>query len=227
LADEAEDSRFADLVVTLQLADRRGPVDAAEMTRFSNLVSKLSEGTGREFEFMTTTENALAQAAALAEFVAHFDSVFVVNIRPAEADARFYGDAIDRLAPRLGLERDDNRHYARFKRVGKGRVRLYGLADRSDTGRFDFRDLQSFSTRGLVFFTKPALQRSPGAVFAEMVDTAKAFAARMHGVVDLSERGDLSQDDVESIRRDIEQVAADMARAGIACGGSEASRLFD
>jgi len=228
---ETEDSRFADLVVTLQLADRRGPVDAAEMTRFSNLVSKLSEGSGREFEFMTTTENALAQAAHLAEFISHFDSVFVVNVSPADADARFYGDAIDRLAPRLGLERDDNNHYARFKQVGKGRARLYGLADRSDSGRFDFHDLESFSTRGLVFFTKPALQRSPGAVFAEMVDTAKAFAARMHGVVDSPNSGrrggrDLSQDDVESIRRAIEQVAADMVRAGIACGGSEATRLF-
>lgn len=242
LEDEAEDSRFADLVVTLQLADRRGPVDAAEMTRFSNLVSKLSEGTGREFQFMTTTDNALAQAAHLAEFIAHFDSVFVVNIspNPGAGEARFHGDAIDRLAPRLGLERDDNRHYSRFKQVGKGRVRLYSLADRSDTGRFDFRDLESFSTRGLVFYTKPAVNRSPGAVFAEMVDTAKAFAARMHGTVGapnagrgaLGERGghvdhgDLSQDDVEATRRAIEQVAADMTRAGIACGGDEAARLF-
>jgi len=234
LEDEAEDSRFADLVVTLQLADRRGPVDAAEMTRFSNLVSKLSEGTGREFQFMTTTENALAQAAAVAAFAAHFDSVFVVNISPnpgaVEAGgARFHGDAIDRLAPRMGLERDHNRHYARFKQVGKERVRLYALADRSDTGRFDFRDMQSFTSRGLVFFTKPAVNRSPGAVFAEMVDTAKAFAARMHGVVDSPNdggRGDLSQDEVESIRRAIEQLAADMTRAGIAPGGDEAARLF-
>lgn len=226
LEHETEDSRFADLVVTLQLADRRGPVDAAEMTRFSNLVSKLSEGTGRAFEFMTTTENALAQAAHLAEFIAHFDSVFVVNISPADADARFYGDAIDRLAPRLGLERDDNGRYARFKQVGKSKVRLYSLADRSDSGRFDFHDLESFSTRGLVFFTKPAVHRSPGAVFAEMVDTAKALAARMHGVVDSPSHGDLSQDDVESLRRAIEQVAADMAQAGIACGGDEAVRLF-
>jgi len=109
---------------------------------------------------MTTTENALAQAAHLAEFISHFDSVFVVNVSPADADARFYGDAIDRLAPRLGLERDDNNHYARFKQVGKGRARLYGLADRSDSGRFDFHDLESFSTRGLVSY-RVALPQLP------------------------------------------------------------------
>lgn len=230
LEDEAEDSRFADLVVTVQLADSSGAISDAEMTRFSNLVSKLSEGTGREFQFMTTTENAFAQAAAVAEFAGHFDSVFVVNISPSpgqqQGTGRFQGAAIDRYAPGMGLERDGNQYYSRFKQVGKGRVRLYSLANRSETGRFDFHDMQSFSSHGLVFFTKPAVNRSPGAVFAEMVDTAKAFAARIQGVVDSPNHGDLSQEEVESIRRSIEQVAAEMERAGIAAGSDEAARLF-
>lgn len=230
LEDETEDSRFADLVVTVQLADSSGAISDTEMTRFSNLVSKLSEGTGREFQFMTTTENAFAQAAAIAEFAEHFDSVFVVNISPnpgqQQGSGRFQGAAIDRYAPGMGLERDGNQYYSRFKQVGKGRVRLYSLANRSETGRFDFHDMQSFSSHGLVFFTKPAVNRSPGAVFAEMVDTAKAFAARIQGVVDSPNHGDLSQEEVESIRRSIEQVAAEMERAGIAAGSDEAARLF-
>jgi len=230
LEDEAEDSRFADLVVTVQLADSSGAISDTGMTRFSNLVSKLSEGTGREFQFMTTTENAFAQAAAIAEFAEHFDSVFVVNISPSpnqqQGAGRFQGAAIDRYAPGMGLERDGNHYYSRFKQVGKGRVRLYSLANRSETGRFDFHDMQSFSSHGLVFFTKPAVNRSPGAVFAEMVDTAKAFAARIQGVVDSPNHGDLSQEEVESIRRSIEQVAAEMERAGIAAGSDEAARLF-
>lgn len=230
LEDETEDSRFADLVVTVQLADSSGAISDPEMTRFSNLVSKLSEGTGREFQFMTTTENAFAQAAAIAEFAGHFDSVFVVNISPnpgqQQGAGRFQGAAIDRYAPGMGLERDGNQYYSRFKQVGKGRVRLYSLANRSETGRFDFHDMQSFSSHGLVFFTKPAVNRSPGAVFAEMVDTAKAFAARIQGVVDSPNHGDLSQEEVESIRRSIEQVAAEMERAGIAAGSDEAARLF-
>jgi len=230
LEDEAEDSRFADLAVTVQLADSSGAISDTEMTRFSNLVSKLSEGTGREFQFMTTTENAFAQAAAIAEFAEHFDSVFVVNISPnfgqQQGAGRFQGAAIDRYAPGMGLERDGNQYYSRFKQVGKDRVRLYSLANRSETGRFDFHDMQSFSSHGLVFFTKPAVNHSPGAVFAEMVYTAKAFAARIQGVVDSPNHGDLSQEEVESIRRSIEQVAAEMERAGIAAGSEEAVRLF-
>ena len=225
LEDEAEDSRFADLVVTVQLADRAGAISEREMNRFSALVSKLSEGTGREFRFMTTVDNAFTQADAIAEFIDYFDSIFVVNITPQGAN-RFQGAAIDRTAPRMGLERDTNRYYSRFKSVGKGRVTLYSLADRSETGRFDFDNMNFFSARGLIFFTKPAVNRSPGAVFAEMVDTAKAFASRIQGVVNSPNHDDLSQDDVETIRASIEQVAAEMERLGIPAGGDQATRLF-
>ena len=225
LEDEAEDSRFADLVVTVQLADRAGAISEREMNRFSALVSKLSEGTGREFRFMTTVDNAFAQADAIAEFIDYFDSIFVVNITPQGAN-RFQGTAIDRTAPRMGLERDTNRYYSRFKSVGKGRVTLYSLADLSETGRFDFDNMNFFSARGLIFFTKPAVNRSPGAVFAEMVDTAKAFASRIQGVVNSPNHDDLSQDDVETIRASIEQVAAEMERLGIPAGGDQATRLF-
>ncbi len=226
LEDEAEDSRFADLVLTIQLADCNGAISEREMTRFSALVSRLSEGTGREFLFMTTIENAFAQAAAIAEFAAHFDSLFVVNIRPPQGVDGFDGAAIERCAPQTGLDRDDDGYYTRFKSVGKEKVTLYSLADMSESGRFDFDNMNAFSARGLTFFTRPAVHRSPGAVFAEMVDTAKAFASRIGGVASSPDHDDLSQDDVDRIRRSIEQVAAQMEELGISPGSDEAARIF-
>ncbi len=222
---EAEDSRFTDLVLTIQLADRNGAISEREMTRFSALVSRLSEGTGREFVFMAPVENAFAQADAIAGFTRHFDAVFVVNIRSRGAE-RFHGPAIARCAPQMGLERDDNHYYSRFKSIGKTRVALYSLADLSDSGRFDFDNPKSFSTRGLTFFTRPAVNRSPGAVFTEMVDTARAFASRIKGEVNSPNHGDLSQEEVEATRKSIEQVAAEMERFGIAAGSDEAARIF-
>ena len=222
---EAEDARFTDLVITIQLADRNGAISEREMTRFSALVSRLSEGTGREFVFMTPVTNALAQADAIADFARRFDSIFAVNVRPREAEC-FDGPVIDRCAPQIGLERDENRHYSRFKSIGKDKVALYSLADLSDTGRFDFDNLQSFSTRGLTFFTRPAVNRSPGAVFAEMVDTARAFASRIKGEVNSPDHGDLSQETIDATRKSIEQVAAEMEHLGIAAGSDEATRIF-
>ena len=223
--DEAEDARFTDIVMTIQLADCNGAISEREMTRFVALVSRLSRGTGREFVLMAPVESAFAQADAIAEFVRHFDSMFVVNIHPPVAES-FYGPAIDRCAPQMGLERDENHYYSRFKPVGKGRVALYSLADLSDTGRFDFDNMKSFNTRGLTFFTKPAVNRSPGAVFAEMVDTAKAFASRIKGEASSPGYDDLSQQEVEVIRKSIERVAAEMERLGIPAGSDEAARIF-
>ena len=223
--DQAEDARFADLVVTIQLADHNGAISEQEMARFSALVSLLSEGTGRESVFMAPVKSAFAQADALADFTRHFDSVFTVNIRPQGVE-RFHGPVIDRYAPQMGLERDANHHYSRFKSVAKGKVALYSLANLSDNGRFDFENMNAFSTHGLTFFTKPAVNRSPGAVFAEMVDTAKAFASRLKGEVNSPNQDNLSQEEVEATRRSIERVAAEMERLGIPAGSDEAARLF-
>ena len=225
LENEAEDSRFTDIVMTIQLADRNGAISEQEMTRFCALVSRLSEGTGREFAFMASVESAFAQADAIADFVRHFDSVFVINIHPRE-DESFDGTAIDRYAPQLGLERDQNHCYSRFKSVGKSKVALYSLADLSDTGRFDFDNMKSFSTDGLTFFTKPAVNRSPGAVFAEMVDTAKAFASRIKGEVNSPDHDDLSEEVIDTTRKSIERVAAEMEQLGIPAGSDEAARIF-
>ena len=226
VVSEAEDSRFTDLVMTIQLADRNGAISEREMTRFSALVSKLAKGTGREFFFMTPIENSFAQADAIAEFVRRFDSVFAVNLHPQESEC-FLGPVIDRYAQQMGLEPNDNHHYSRFKFINKSKVALYNLASLNDTARFDFADLKSCNPDGLTFFTKPAVNRSPGAVFAEMVDTALVLASRMKGKVTLADDDkDLTQEIIDATRKSIERVAAEMERAGIPAGSAEAARIF-
>ncbi len=226
VVSEAEDSRFTDLVMTIQLADHNGAISEREMRRFSALVSRLSEGTGREFVFMTPVANAFAQADAIAEFVRHFDSVFAVNLHPQDSEC-FHGSVIDRYALQMGLEQNDNQYYSRFKFVSKSKVALYSLAALNDTGCFDFDDIKSCNPAGLTFFTKPAVNGSPGAVFAEMVDTARVLASRMKGKVTLSDDDkDLTQDTIDTTRKSIERVVAEMERAGIAAGSTEATRIF-
>ena len=225
LEAESEDARFIDLVITIQLADRHGPVSAAEMTQFTDLVARLSASTGRGFAFMAPVASAMQQAARLAEFVRHYDSVSVINVKPLEMDY-FPGALIDQCACQLGLERED-KHYARFKRVGKSQVCLYSLANMSDSGHFDFHNLELEYARGVTFYTHPAVSRSPGAVFSEMVHTAQAFSARVQGQP-IASGGDspITQLEIEQTRAKIEQVAAEMSRLGIAPGSEPAVRLF-
>ena len=222
---ESEETRFADIVVTIQLADSNGPITETELSRFAQLVAKLSEGTGRGFNFMASIENAQSQAEAISDFVKYYDTVFVVNIKP-EHDEYFDGAAIHRFASQLALDQGENNFYVRNKLVGKRKVCLYSMANMSDTGQFDFDDMKNLKTRGVTFFTKPAVNRTPGAVFAEMVDTAKAFASRIKGEVIAPNFEDLSQDDVDEIRLSIEKVAEDMERNGMPAGSDEAMRIF-
>ncbi|MBX2867915.1 MAG: hypothetical protein KTR18_04540 [Acidiferrobacterales bacterium] len=225
LEQESEEARFGDLVVTIQLVDQDGLVTEDDMTRFSSLIMKLSESTGRGFSFMAPIENAHKQAEAIGRFRQQFDSIFVVNIRPLEGEM-FEGAVIERCAKQIGLTADDNQFFARYKPVGKQKVCLYSLANMSDTGEFDLENMRAVRTRGVTFFTRPAINRSPGAVFAEMVDAAKAFASRIKGEVIAPGYEDLSTDDVEAIRRSIEKVAAEMESYGITPGSEEATRLF-
>jgi hypothetical protein len=222
---ESEETRYLDIVVTVQLVDKQGPISASQLDRFTALVSSLSEGTGRGFSFMAPVENALLQAQAVADFVRYYDSIFVINVRPEHGDF-LDGGAILRCATQLGLEQSETHFFVRNKSVGKKKICLYSLANMTDTGHFDFEDLRGLKTRGVTFFTKPAVNRSPGAVFAEMVDTAKAFAARIKGEAVAPNHDDLSQDDIDDIRRSIEKVSNEMEQLGMAPGSDEAMRVF-
>ncbi len=222
---ESEEARFGDLVVTVQLADRFGPISESEMTRFSVLVSNLSEKTGRGFSFMAPIESAMEQANAIDSFVRYFDSVFIVNIKPKES-AVFNGSVIKRCATQIGLEKSRQNYYVRNKPVGRRNVCLYSLANMSDTGEFNFDEIDQQTIHGVTFFIKPPQIQSPGPVFAEMVDTAKAFASRVKGEVTTPGREDLSTEVVDVIRASIEDIAFQMGQAGIQPGSDEAIKIF-
>lgn len=224
LQHETEDSRFADLVLSIQLADRDGAVSESEMTRFSALVARLSECTGREFLFMTTIENALVQATAVAEFIKYFDSVCAINVR-ADDEQPLTGTVIDRQATQIGMEKTGD-YYSRFESINKNKEVLYHLANTSDTGKFDFEAIQSFHTKSVTFFIKPAVSRVPVKAFAEMVDTARSFASRIKGVTNWHGHDGLYEEEVKAMRESIEQNTEQMKRLGIAAGSDIASRLF-
>lgn len=225
LEKESEDARFGDIIVTIQLADQKGPVSKAELNKFSRLIANLSGGIGRRFVFMASLESALQQADAISDFVRYYESVFVVNVKPQHTDY-LEGSVINRCAIQLGLERNEKNYFVRNKTIGKAKVCLYSLANMSDSGEFDFDNLSDFATREVIFFTKPAVNRSPGAVFSEMVDTAKAFAGRVKGHAVTSNQTELSMHDIEQVRLSIERVARDMERQGMATGSDEAIRIF-
>ena len=225
LENESEEARFGDLVVTLQLADKNGPVTQLDLDKFTSMIVNLSDGIGRDYSLMAPTESAMQQGKAISDFIRYYETVFVVNIKPVQSDY-FDGVTINRCATQLGLDRSADKYFVRNKMVGKEKVSIYYLANMNSNGEFDFDTLKESNIKGVTFFTKPAVNKSPGAVFTEMIDTAKAFAARVKGEAIMPNHEDFSQDDIDHIRKSIEKVAQEMETLGIATGSDEAIRIF-
>ena len=225
LEQEAEGARFGDLIITLQLADKDGAVSQGELERFVTLAEKLAKGIGYEFTPMAPVESAFRQGKAIADFIRCYDSLSVIHVKPA-ASEYFEGTAINRCVSQLGLERSPEGFFVRDQLVNKSKTNLYYIANMSKTGEFDFDNIKDMRIRGVTFFTKPVLHRSPGVVFTEMSDTAKACAARIKGTATIPGHHTLSQTYVGKNRASIEKNAKEMEDLGIASGSEEAMRLF-
>lgn len=225
MEQQSEGARFNDIVVSIQLAGPNGPVSALELDKFVRVVKKISMGTGRQYSIMADKDSALKQAQAIAEFIRCYDSVHLVNVQSSQKNY-MHGRDIERAAAQLGLEKGANNFFVRYKTAGKEKVNLYCLVNMNETGEFDFGNLSQLSTEGVIFFFRPAINRLPGAVFSEMVYTAKSFASRVQAEVLSKNKQDLSQDDIDRIRRSIEDRANEMKVLGLASGSEEAMRIF-
>ena len=225
LEQESEGGRFGDLIITLQLADKKGAVNQEDLDRFINLAEKLAKGVGYEFTLMAPVESALKQGKAIADFIRYYESVSVIHVKPV-VSKYFDGLTINRCAAQLGFERSPEGFFVRNQLVNKKKINLYYMANLSKTGEFDFDNMKEMQIRGVTFFTKPVLNRSPGVVFAEMSDTAKACAARIKGNATVPNQHTLSQRYVDHNRASIEKIAKEMEDLGIASGSEEALRLF-
>ncbi len=225
LEREAEGARFDDLIITLQLADKNGAVDEEEMDHFVTLAKKLAKGIDYELTLMAPVESALRQGRAIADFIRHYDSLSIIHIKPAHAEY-FEGNAINRCAAQLGLDRSPEGFFVRTQLINKNKTNLYYIANMSKTGEFDFDNIKDMRIQGVTFFTKPVLHRSPGVVFMEMSDTAKSFAARIKGNASAPDHPRLSQTYVDRSRALIKKKAREMEDLGIAPGNEEAMRLF-
>ncbi len=223
--EQAEGARFNDIVVSIQLADPDGPVSEWELEKFVRMVERIAVGTGRHYSFMADKKGALQQARAIYGFIRYYDSVHLVHVKPVQTNY-INGREIERAAAQLGLEKGENHFFIRYKKASKENVSLYCLVNMNETGKFDFEDLSELSTEGVIFFFRPAINRLPGAVFAEMMDTAKSFASRVRAEALWKNNQDVSQDDIDRVRRSIENAAKEMQALGLASGSEEAMRIF-
>ncbi len=225
LEREPESARFTHFGMTLQLANRSGPVTESELNQFSQMVLRFAEVFGRRFSFSSSFEEALERAKALDEVYKKFDSLAILNILVRQGGG-FRGADIDKHARDLGMELNQ-RHFYQKRRVSTvGSPILFSLANLFGDGRFDPENLEHFSTEGLTLFMNIPATSKPAATFDQMVASAKTLCNRLNGKLVDQNRKLMTDQGLEKISQQIRKLERDMENEHMPPGGELASRLF-
>jgi len=217
------DEVFADLIVSLQIADRDGAVSESELTRFNNLTYYMSESLNRSLQFDMTIEEALPEAERLARFCQEFDLLAVIHIEPPPGRG-FSGPEVTRALDRAGMRlgKDDMFHLY-DPRTGASR---FSLANRSESGSFSYDELESGMLRGLVLFLNVPTAPRPSQTFSDLISVATYVSTEIDGVLVDPQGEVLTNAQFDSIARQIRSLESSMKRYGIDPGSEEAKRLF-
>jgi len=220
LEKQPESARFTDFGLTLQLADRNGPVDESEINQFSQLVLKLSEVFGRRFQFSCDFDDALKQAEYLHKLIKKYDALAILNI--VARNDPFPMKDVDQAARSLEMTPNQKNVYVKHE----SQHAVYRMADREKARDESSAGGGERSTRGLTLFMDIPRTRDPARVFNDMVDDAKELCRRLDGkLVDENRRG-MTQKGLKRIGQEIRAMATEMERDGIPPGGDYALKLF-
>lgn len=220
LEKQPESARFTDFGLTLQLADRQGPIDEGELNRFSQVVLKLSEVFGRRFQFSCDMDEALNQAEFLDKLVRKYDALAILNI--VARNEPFKLSQVDEAARALGMTPNQKNVYIKHE----GDRPVYRMADMEKTDRDAHQADSDRATRGITMFMDIPRTLDPARVFNDMVNDAKELCKVLDGkLVDDNHRG-MTQKGLKRIGQEIRTMAAEMERDGVAPGRDCAMKLF-
>ena len=223
LEEASSADRFSDLVVSMQMVDRRGPVTESELTRTNSLVYEPAEELNRKFQFDMTVEEAIDQALRLDHFCQQYDVMVIVNIT-AQEGSEFVGNDIKRIAERSRMQIGDmGMFHFLDPRTGHSR---FAMANCFEPGSFDPGALETFSTRGLTLFMSIPRVSDPITVYDEMIAVARYAASELSGEMRDPDGGEIGESGVKKIRQQVTDIGELFHRVGIVPGSEEALRLF-
>ncbi len=225
LESESKSARFTHFGMTLQLADRNGPVTESELNQFSQMVLRFAEVFGRRFSFSMSFEDALDQGKHIDELYKKYDALAILNIL-ARHSRGFSGGDIDRYARELGMDLNQKNFYQKRRVSAVGSPMIYGLANLFGNGEFEPDNLEDFHTDGLTVFMNIPATSKPAAAFREMVTSATTLCERLEGKLVDQNRKMMTDQGLEKIGQQIHKLELEMESDHIPPGGELAIRLF-
>jgi len=224
LEKQPESAKFSDFGISVQLADRSGPISESELNHFSQMILRFAEVFGRRFKFSISLNDALTHARKLDEFCKNYDSVAILNVVARNHD--FRGSEVHRCARELGMQLNKQSIYEkRNPNVHAGKLQ-YSVASLTQDGKLPPPGEGDFLTRGLTFFMNIPRSENPPQVFNDMVADARHLCQELNGtLVDHNLRG-MTQKALKRISGQIRQIVHEMEQEGVTPGGDKSLRLF-
>lgn len=220
LERQAETARFTDIGMTIQLADRDGPICETQLNQFSQIALKMAEVFGRRLQFSEELDHALEQAQRLDELIKKYDSVAVLNV--AARNSVFYLSDVDETARTMGLLLRKNNVYVKYE---NDQI-CYRLACMEQQADKKMSSPVGNSTQGVTLFMDIPKTKDPANVFSLMVNDAKEICKHLDGkLVDQNQRG-MTQKGLKRINQQIRQMTMDMDKDGIKPGSEYTLKLF-
>lgn len=211
---------YTALRVSLQLVNRAGPVNAAQLTIFCDAVRACAVRIPATAECPDPQE-ALHGARDLDAFCAGVDVAVGVNVI-AGGGSSFPGTRIRATAEAAGfkLEPDGVFHFR------DEQLQTLFTLDNHEPAPFLPESIKGLSTRGVTLLLDvPRVARGAEAL-DRMIEVAQHFATLLDGSLVDDNRSALTEAGIARIREQVRSIHAAMDLRGIPAGGARALRLF-
>jgi len=213
-------ARYRGLRLALQLVNRSGTANAAQLAIFCDAARSCAEkSAGRAI--LPDPQAVLKAAQDIDVFCSAVDVAIGVNV-VAEEGVPFSGARIRELAEAAGftLEPDGVFHYRGVQR------RTLFILDNHQPAPFLPERLKSLTTPGITFMLDVPRVADGPAVLDRMLDIARDLAAALGGRLVDDNRAALSETGIARIREQLQSINAALAARGITAGSERALRLF-
>jgi hypothetical protein len=213
--------RYARIQAGLQIANRSGPVNTAQLAAFCDAVRQCAEKIPAAASECPDPQEALKIARDLDAFCATVDVAIGVNIIAPQGEA-FGGTRIRAAAESVGfkLESDGVFHFR-----GGGRQTLFTL-DNHEPAPFLPESIKALTTSGITLLLDVPRVAQGGEVLQRMLNVAENLASALDGRLVDDNRAPLSEAGVNHIKEQLRSIQAAMAASDVPAGEARALRLF-
>ncbi|MGH8750512.1 MAG: cell division protein ZipA C-terminal FtsZ-binding domain-containing protein [Burkholderiales bacterium] len=210
-------SRFK---ISLQLADRSGFVNQAQLAMFCGQLEGFAEHTAAEL-MLPDRGAAMEQAVELDEFCAAVDISIGLNV-VAQGEQAFTGTKLRALCEAAGLKLMGDGAFHSLNEQGES---LFVLSNH-ETAPFAAEQIKNLSTPGVTLLLDVPRVAAGLRAFDQMLSCGKQLAANLNGVLVDDNRVALNDAGVEKIREQLRTIYKLMDASNISAGSARALRLF-